>query len=377
MMRQKILSIKRIFGLFCVFFLAGIPVFGQDLTIGPDDIRLEQRADAGFHLFIRNRPDIGSILLTESTRDPNLAAANYAYRAPEWNPINGDEIRLLDGFPIPRESRIFSLVSSTPQPHPELGSAFHIFVPWIVHYGYEGIRHGEVFMTDGTYINIRAFSLPYADYRGRFADNPFVLQGVQRAVEAPDDTYSRDAVASFREITDQGGGEFLFATNPAEMMEIIENLLVQEAGKSLDLVICFDTTGSMGRYIDAVRRMLIPMIRRHITRFEDFRIGLVLYRDYPPDLYMTRIMPFTRDFQYFQRYLNSAVAWGGGDIPEAVYEALFDGADKFPWEAEARLMILVGDAPPHPEPRGEITSEMVYRRIAEQEIKVSAILLPQ
>ncbi|MCL2007678.1 MAG: VWA domain-containing protein [Treponema sp.] len=363
--------------LFFLFFLCLIPCFGQDLTIDQNDFALEQREEEGFHLFIRKKTDISSVLLTESTRDPSMSEANYAYRALEWNPINGDEIRLLDGFAIPSESGIFSLVSSTPVPHPELGEAFHIFVPWVVNYGYEGMRQNEVRMTDGTYINIRTFSLPYADYRGSFFDNPFELRGIQRAVEAPDDTYSREAVVSFSEITRRGGGEFVFASNPTEMMEHIEALLLQEAGNSLDIVICFDTTGSMGRYIDAVRRMLIPMLRRHLSRFPDFRIGLVLYRDYPPDIYITRIMPFTRDFFYFQRYLSAAVAWGGGDIPEAVYEALYDGADKFPWALDSRLMILIGDAPPHPEPRGEITAEMAYRRIEEQGITVSAILLPQ
>jgi hypothetical protein len=341
------------------------------------DIRLEQRADAGFHLFIRKKPDISSILLIESTRDPNLAADNYAFRAPEWNPINGDEIRLLNGFPIPRESGIFSLISSTVQPHPELGEAFHIFVPWIVYYGYEGIRRGEVLMADGTFINIRAFSLPYADYRGRFADNPFILQGIQRReVEVDDDIFNREAEQSFRVIAQRGEGNFTFAENTSEMLERIESLLLQEAGNNVDIVICLDTTGSMGRYIDGVRRMLMPLIRRTVSQFEDFRVGMVLFRDYPPDLYITRIMSFTRDFHFFQRYLNSVVAWGGGDIPEAVYEALYDGADKFPWAAESRIMLLVGDAPPHDEPRGEITADMVWQRVSEQDIKVHAILLP-
>ena len=365
-----------IIGFLFVFLPAGLPVFAQDLSIVPGDLRFEQRADGGFHLFIRKKPDISSVLLTESTRDPEMRVHNYAYRAPEWNPINGNEIRLLDGFPIPREDRIYSLVSSTPVRHPELGEAFHIFVPWVVNYGYESGRRGTVLMADGTYINIRAFNYPYADYRGRFADNPFVLQAVQMVPEEHRGEILEEAEEVFAEIARRGSGDFAHASTPAELMKEIENLLLQEAGKNVDIVLCLDTTGSMAPYIDEVRRMLIPMMRRIIADFVSFRIGIVLYRDYPPDAYITRVLPFTRDFNTFQRSLNTAVTWGGGDIPEAVYEALYDAVDKFSWAADSRLIILVGDAPPHPEPKGEITAEMVYEKAAEKDIRISAILLP-
>lgn len=354
---------------------AGIPAYGQDLSLGPDDFSLEQRDDAGFHLFIRRKPDIGSVLLTESTRDPAMWADNFAYRAPEWNPVNGDEIRLLDGIPIPPESRIYSLVDSTPEAHPDLGEAFHIFVPWTVYFGYEGGRHGEVMMTDGTYINVRTFSLPYADYRGAFAENPFVLQAVQKVEEELKGSYQEEAEASFREIAREGNGDFSYAADPGELIAMIKEVLVKETGKSVDIVLCLDTTGSMGPYIDGVRKMLIPMMRGIISGYKDWRIGMVLYRDYPPDLYITKLMPFTRDFSYFQRSLNAAFAWGGGDIPEAVYEALYDGAVKFPWAAESRLIILIGDAPPHHEPRGKITRDMVYQEAAAKGVTINSILL--
>ena len=352
-------------------------MYAQDLSLESGDLRLEQREAGGFHLFIRKKPGISSVLLTESTRDPSFAEDNYAYRAGEWNPVNGDEIRLLNGVPISRESGIFSLITSSIELHPELAEAFHIFVPWTVYYGYETGRHGEVHIADGTFINIRAFSLPYADYRGSFADNPFVLQAVQRPVEEQRGKYSEEAEQSFREAARQGNGDFSYASDPPELIEMIKTLLEKEKGKSVDIVLCMDTTGSMGPYIDGVRKMIIPMMRGIIAGFTDWRIGMVLYRDYPPDAYITKLMQFTRDFNFFQRSLNVAVAWGGGDIPEAVYEALYDGVDKFPWAAESRLVILIGDAPAHSEPRGAITREMVYEKAADKGITISAILLSQ
>jgi hypothetical protein len=368
---------KSIFLFCCIFFLAGLRLSGQELSLGPEDFRFEQRGDNGFHLFIRKKGAVSSVLLTESTRDPAMRADNFAYRAPEWNPINGDEIRLLNGVPIPRESRIYSLIASATEQHPELGEAFHIFVPWVVNYGYEDGRHGEVLMTNGTYINVRTFSFPYADYRGSFADNPFVLQGVQRPAEELAEEQMEEAEKAFVEIAGKANGDFIYASDPQDLIDIIENLLKREEDKNIDIVICLDTTGSMGRYIDSLRRMLIPMMRKTLSAAADWRIGMVLYRDYPPDAYITKIIPFTNDFSFFQRNLNAIVTWGGGDVPEAVYEALYDGADKFPWAAESRLLILAGDAAPHPVPKGEISQETALQKIAGKGLKLSAILLPR
>ncbi|MDR0312291.1 MAG: VWA domain-containing protein [Treponema sp.] len=371
---------KSILVFFSLFILAEA-AWGQylpnpSLYIDTDDLYIEQRYDGGFHLFIRKKPGIGSVLITETTRDPTLQADNYAYRASEWNPINGDEIRILDGSPLPQEGNLYSLISSRTENHPVLGEAFHIFVPWILHYGYENTRHGEVDVANGTYLNLRAFSLPYGDYRGTFSDNPFVIQALQRPSEGIPGNYSSEAVASFSEISNMGGGSFLYAADPEDLVDMIRRILEAERGKSVDIVICLDTTESMKNDIDGVRRMLTPMLQETVSNFTDWRIGMVLYKDYY-DEYLNRVIPFTKDFALFQRNLNAIQVRGGGDIPEAVYEALYEGATKFSWEAESRLMILIGDAPPHPRQRGRISQTMVEDATRERNIKVSAILLPQ
>ena len=371
--------IKKILCL-CIFLSswlsAGVLVFGQDLSLAADDLRIELRADGGVHLFIRRTPDIASVLITESTRDPSGMAHNFAYRAREWNPINGDEIRLLDGIPIPRESGIFSLVSSTPVPHPELGQAFHIYIPWVLEYGHPPGRHGEVHVRDGTYFNVRAFNLPFADYRGNFADNPFVLQALQPPPERPAGVFMPEAERAFIRITQEGRGEIAYAALPEEIIPTIEQLLRQEAGTAIDIVICLDTTGSMRPYMDEIQRMLVPMLRELVEGFTEWRIGLVQFKDYFEE-YLTRVLPFTTDFDLLQRRLNTIRARGGGDIPEAVYEALYEGLTRFPWAAENRLIILIGDAPPHPTPRGRITRDMVFRQSTERNVRMTAILVGQ
>lgn len=351
--------------------------YNSKLAVTTEDIHIEQRGDGGFHLFIRKKPELESVLLAESTRDPALQADNYTYRVLEWNEINGDEIRVLNGAPLTGSKMLgWSIIDSTPEAYPAFGEAFHLYVPYILNYGYENTRHGEIYVRDGVYFNLRTFALPYADYRGEFRDNPFVLQVTQRTPEeVPDGNFMPDTVDSFREIVDAGHGMLVWSTGPDDLVDKIRVIMEREKGKSLDLVLCLDTTGSMKKYIAAVRRMLIPLLQGIIGEFADFRVGMVLYKDYR-DTYLTRVVPFTKDFPAFQRILNGITTSGGGaDIPEAVYEALYDGAVKFAWEAPSRLMILIGDAPPHPVPKGKITKEIVDQSIAERNITVYAIIL--
>jgi hypothetical protein len=370
------MNYTRVLPVLVLTILGLVPLYGQDLTISPDDLRVEQRVDGGFHLFIRKKPDISSVMLVESTRDPSLTADNYAYRAPEWNAVNGNEIRVLDGYVLPPESNLRSIIDSTPEPHPELGQAFHLYIPNILQYGYENTRHGEVYVTDGTYFNLRAFALPYADYRNSFQDNPFVMQVTQQPLAGPaEGNYMQDTIDSFTDIV-MGKGELVYSTGPDDLVDRIGEMLANEKGNDVDMVICLDTTGSMKDDIESVQERLTPLIKDAISGFQGFRIGMVLYKDYH-DSYITQNIPFTEDFEQFQNTLNNIKVGGGRDIPEAVFEALYDGATAFPWEAESRLMILIGDAPPHPRPQGAITKEMVDQAVAERNITVNAIILPQ
>jgi Mg-chelatase subunit ChlD len=357
------------------FFLCAFSLTAQDLSIGAADLRVTQGADGGFHLYIRKKPGVNSVLLTESVRDPAMRADNYAYRAPEWNAINGDEIRMMDGEILPQNSNIWSLIDSTPEPHGELGAAYHIYIPYIIHYGYPWARSGEVYVGNGTYFNIRAFEKPYADYSGRFRDNSFLLEVNQSPLTGPPaGNYMRDTVDAFGEIARTG--ETVRSTGPDDIITTIRAILRKERGNALDLVFALDTTASMRDDIAAIRDGLLPMLIEESRNFRSLRVGMVLYKDYG-ETYVTKTVPFTSDLNRFQRSLLDITIGGGRDIPEAVYEALYEAATRFRWLAESRLVILIGDAPPHPRPRGRITKEMSTKALETQQIKVSAIILPQ
>jgi Mg-chelatase subunit ChlD len=167
-----------------------------------------------------------------------------------------------------------------------------------------------------------------------------------------------------------------YSIGPEDMVERIWKILKKEENKKVDLVICLDVTGSMKPYFDAIRQQLIPNLKEIVAGYESFRIGMVFFKDYN-DEFLTRVFPFTVDFNLLQRNVDTVKVGGGGDIPEAVFEALYDGATKLSWGAESKIMILIGDAPPHPNPRGKITKQMMDKEVSQRDIRLHAIILPQ
>lgn len=140
-------------------------------------------------LIVKRPEDVRSILLTESTGSNERVRAGvvYSYWTAEYHTTNGDEKRLLNGEMLAVDSpRRYYLVDSTPEPDDEFGEVFIIRIPRTLHYGFSSTREGTVSLTDseGVYINIRTFTQPFADYRGGYRDNPFILTAVAEKAES-------------------------------------------------------------------------------------------------------------------------------------------------------------------------------------------------
>ena len=126
----------------------------------------------------------------------------------------------------------------------------------------------------------------------------------------------------------------------------------------LDLVFLVDETGSMGEYIEQVKRRLVEIIDalRHAPLCRSLRLGLVSYRDHPPQdrSFASRVVPLTDDIASIKKGVERMEASGGGDGPESVTDGLFDLV-RLDWRPRAaRVVVWVGDAPPHGvEPSGD------------------------
>ena len=353
-------------------------VAASPLDLGAADMVVEARDD-GYHLFIRQHPGAASVLLTEAFELPDHKLATYALRAAGPNPVNDGEKRLLDGKFLKLPHR--SLISSQAQPHPFLGAAFHIVIPRVVEYGnaaFPNSRYGKVDVqttlasqNQTFWFSARVFAKPYADYTGSYQDNAFELRSFLVQTPQPSlDLYEPGLLEDFRKL-----GTPYQSTGIDDALARVYKAL-DRPGDSLDMVLVIDTTKSMIQNLKTVKANLLGPIREQVRRFKTFRIGLVFYRDYMED-YLTRTVAFQSDLERVQLDLNRAVADGGGDIAEAVVEAAWAGLNNFSWQAENRVILLMGDAPQHPAPRGSVTEVMVRERAAEKKVDLEMILLPQ
>ncbi|MHB8969199.1 MAG: hypothetical protein ACYC3X_20860 [Pirellulaceae bacterium] len=115
----------------------------------------------------------------------------------------------------------------------------------------------------------------------------------------------------------------------------------------LDIVITFDSTGSMQGEIDQVKRQIQRIGSTLLTLVPKARIGICTYRD-QGDEYVVRGLPLTSDIQEIEAYLSGVRADAGGDEPESVHEGLRWSIEQNTFRPRARKMILLfGDAPPH------------------------------
>lgn len=166
----------------------------KNLQINLSDFYLLQdQKQGGYHLYIRKKAGFESVMLVESNKDPAGKKTNYAFRALEYNPVNGDEVRLLNGKVLDSKYAKFSLIDSTAEYNEVFGSAFHIYIPTKLIFGYPWARNGELEVKDSLYVNFRTFGKKYADYSGGFADNAFTLNlkhsgGLPAVVEETENT---------------------------------------------------------------------------------------------------------------------------------------------------------------------------------------------
>jgi hypothetical protein len=116
----------------------------------------------------------------------------------------------------------------------------------------------------------------------------------------------------------------------------------------LDIVLCFDSTGSMSGEIDQVKRNIERIGATLTTLVPKARISICTYRDLG-DEYVTKGLPLSSSIQDVHDYLGRISAGGGGDHPEAVDEGMYWSIHQNNFRPAARKVILVfGDAPPHP-----------------------------
>ena len=118
-----------------------------------------------------------------------------------------------------------------------------------------------------------------------------------------------------------------------------------------EVMLSFDTTGSMYRYLTSVRNALAGMVDHLFATVPGIHIGVIAHGDYcdKDSSYVIKYLPVSRDKAKLLNFVKTVGKTGGGDAPECYELALSKAAFAAGWHKSAvsRALVLVGDAPPH------------------------------
>lgn len=123
----------------------------------------------------------------------------------------------------------------------------------------------------------------------------------------------------------------------------------------LDMVIAFDTTGSMAAYIGAVRKEVAELVPRLFKDNKNLRLGIVAFGDYCDmknaqefgDAYQC-LMPTDNENDII-KFVRETKDTSGGDGDEFYELVIKKIVEETPWrEDSTRAILLISDAEPHP-----------------------------
>ena len=123
----------------------------------------------------------------------------------------------------------------------------------------------------------------------------------------------------------------------------------------LDMVIAFDTTGSMAEYIGAVRKEVSELVPRLFKYNQNLRLGIVAFGDYCD---MNNASEYGKAFQRLMptdnandiiRFISYSEDTSGGDSDEFYELVIRKIVEETPWrESSTKVILLIADAAPHP-----------------------------
>lgn len=129
--------------------------------------------------------------------------------------------------------------------------------------------------------------------------------------------------------------------------------------QQFEAVFMVDATGTMGDVLEWIKRDLGRMVTacQQLCK-EPVAVGVTFYRD-NDDPWVVKLLPLTTKLATIEPAVVAMQADGGGDIPEAILPALRDTITKNKWTkrtaAASKIIVLIGDAPPHGKDMPEIT----------------------
>ncbi len=181
-------------------------------------------------------------------------------------------------------------------------------------------------------------------------------------------TIALTALESFTELGEQTGGIRYDAPDASSVPDVIIKIMKENAIPNSDIVFLIDNTGSMGDDISAVKSGVSKIIS---SLPSDSRLGMATYNDHNTVFDWYDYIDLTNGFDRVINFLNSIFVYGGGDIPESVYEGIYETASKMTWKGSKRIIIVIGDAPPLEGSMSKYTLKQVIDKCKEKGVDVN------
>ena len=146
----------------------------------------------------------------------------------------------------------------------------------------------------------------------------------------------------------------------------VQNLELGSGSTGTDVMVVFDTTGSMGGYIDQAKEAARDLANKIMSK-PNGRIGLVQFRDAGDSPERQLMTGLTADPITFRSAVDELYAAGGGDTPEAQLSGMQLALDEADWRPGAtKMLVVITDAPGHdPDPITGATRADVIKRANE------------
>jgi hypothetical protein len=155
----------------------------------------------------------------------------------------------------------------------------------------------------------------------------------------------------------------------------------------IDVLISFDTTGSMYPCLTQVRREVATLVKRMFDEIPEIRIGVIAHGDYCDapgsgyygrDGYVTKMLDLTKDEKAITKFVRTVGPTGGGDQPECYELVLHEARTLVDWKSgHNKVLVLIGDDVPHPPHYRENTKNIDWRNelglLLEANINVYAV----
>ncbi len=186
-------------------------------------------------------------------------------------------------------------------------------------------------------------------------------------------TYA-DVQSSYSEITDETGGKRYDAINAEEVSTRLIEIIEQNGRNANDIVFLIDKTSSMRDDIDSVKTTLTAIIQKMPV---GTNLALGTFGDYNVDgAEWYSITALTTDFESIKTNLNSVTTTGGGDLPESIYDSLYQTMTDLQWKSSTmRIIVFISDAMPLTEEETIHSLSEVISTAKEKSVTIFAIAI--